>query len=447
MPFTFPNERADVFQKPFVGIEVTEGTEAAALTQFHHLSFGLEPNITMTEYRQQGNAQAVGLTPGKKWTVIKGNASAACYDEMAYVFDGIYDIATPSTPGGGTNTRDRSYAPPDTYDTNSNTMTMKQGDKLSRAQKAYGGFFNGYDLMFDTDKVEMTIDGLARKFRDNAQLDTNEVQSIIKTGTVTGGTFTLAVTNPQTGASATTGAIAYNAIASAIQTALEALSNVEVGEVVVAGGPAPSVAVTIEFRGRFGQVNVAAMTVDSTLITGGGSMALTTATPGVPPTELTGVRLRPEHLKVYLDTTSGGLGGTQLTRCYGGSIKVSNWRGLEFVVDSTQAGGAAAKVPLPRTATVTLNLAADAQGMGTIFAAADGSNPTYFLRIEAIGDLIEGSLYYRLLYDVAVQVSKAPTFSPQQGVYAGAFEFVIVHDAAWGKAQNIQLRNALATVS
>src|SRR3954465_8763162 len=49
---------------------------------------------------------------------------------------------------------------------------------------------------------------------------TNEVQTITVTGTPTGGTFTL------TYSTQTTAAIAYNATAAAVQTALEALSNI-----------------------------------------------------------------------------------------------------------------------------------------------------------------------------------------------------------------------------
>jgi hypothetical protein len=53
------------------------------------------------------------------------------------------------------------------------------------------------------------------------------------TGTPTGGTFTLTYVNPNTGASATTSAIAYNATAATIQTALQALANMPSSGVTV----------------------------------------------------------------------------------------------------------------------------------------------------------------------------------------------------------------------
>ncbi|MET7713670.1 hypothetical protein [Streptomyces sp. NPDC005407] len=63
---------------------------------------------------------------------------------------------------------------------------------------------------------------------------TNEVQTLTVTGAPDGGTFTI------TWSGQTTGAIAYNATAAQVQTALEALSNIAPGDVVVtgaAGGP------------------------------------------------------------------------------------------------------------------------------------------------------------------------------------------------------------------
>jgi hypothetical protein len=62
----------------------------------------------------------------------------------------------------------------------------------------------------------------------------NEVQTLTVTGAPTGGTFTI------TWSGQTTAAIAYNATAAEVQAALEALSNIAPGDVVVtgdAGGP------------------------------------------------------------------------------------------------------------------------------------------------------------------------------------------------------------------
>lgn len=102
---------------------------------------------------------------------------------------------------------------------------------------------------------------------------TNEVQSVTLTS-ATGGTFTLSFGGQ------TTAAIAFNAAASAVQTALEALSTIGAGNVAVtgaAGGP-----YTVTFQNALGATDVAQMTASGALLTGTSpSVAVATTTPGV----------------------------------------------------------------------------------------------------------------------------------------------------------------------
>ncbi len=105
---------------------------------------------------------------------------------------------------------------------------------------------------------------------------TNEVQTVTITGTPTGGTFTLSF------AGQTTAPIAYNAAASAVVSALEALANIEAGEVTATGGALPGTAVAVTFKGQYAGVNVPQMTAVGTDLTGGTTpaVAVTTTTPG-----------------------------------------------------------------------------------------------------------------------------------------------------------------------
>jgi hypothetical protein len=104
---------------------------------------------------------------------------------------------------------------------------------------------------------------------------TNEVQTLSTTGTVTAGTFTITYSGQ------TTAAIAYNATAATVQAALEALSNVAVGDVAVTGGPLPATPAVITYTGNLGLQNVAAITTTDTLT--GGATAVATTTGGVAP--------------------------------------------------------------------------------------------------------------------------------------------------------------------
>lgn len=106
---------------------------------------------------------------------------------------------------------------------------------------------------------------------------TAEVQTVTITGTPTGGDLTLTL------AGETTGAIAYNAAAGAVETALEALPGIEPGDVSVTGGPGPGTPWVVTFTAAQG--NVGQMTANGSGLTGGvaPAVAVTTTTPGAAP--------------------------------------------------------------------------------------------------------------------------------------------------------------------
>lgn len=92
----------------------------------------------------------------------------------------------------------------------------------------------------------------------------NELQLVSSDGT--GGTFTL------TYSAQTTGALAWNITAAAMQTALEGLSNIVPGEVLVSGGTG---AWYVEFTGPKGSMDQPEMTVTDTSLTGGHAAVVT----------------------------------------------------------------------------------------------------------------------------------------------------------------------------
>jgi hypothetical protein len=100
----------------------------------------------------------------------------------------------------------------------------------------------------------------------------NETQQIAITGTPTGGNFTL------TFDSQTTANIVYNATAANVKTALEALSNIETGDITATGGPLPGTPVVCSFGGSLAGTNVTAMTGNAAGLTGGTTPAVVVTT-------------------------------------------------------------------------------------------------------------------------------------------------------------------------
>jgi hypothetical protein len=107
--------------------------------------------------------------------------------------------------------------------------------------------------------------------------EVNAVQTVTITGTPTGGTFTLTVTDPDTGETETTAGIAYNAAASAVKSALEALTFIGVGDVACSGGAFPGTPVAITFQGDLAGRTIALITASAASLTGGTSPAVTVA--------------------------------------------------------------------------------------------------------------------------------------------------------------------------
>lgn len=92
----------------------------------------------------------------------------------------------------------------------------------------------------------------------------NEIQLLVSNAT--GGTFTLTYSGQ------TTAALAYNISTAALKTALDALSNIAPGDVLITGAAG---AWYIEFAGSLAATNVSQITVDNTSLTGGDSAVTT----------------------------------------------------------------------------------------------------------------------------------------------------------------------------
>lgn len=164
-----------------------------------------------------------------------------------------------------------------------NGVVQRHGNHLETEQGNYvfGSYYIdegfGSDAPSDTTEAVMFATGLIeiregdRFVSDPVFVDagTNEVQTVSITGTPTGGTFTLTFDGQ------TTAAIAYNANAAAVQSALLALSNLDTGDVAVTG---TNPDFTVTFGGDYADTNVAQMTADGSGLTGGTTPGVTVAT-------------------------------------------------------------------------------------------------------------------------------------------------------------------------
>jgi hypothetical protein len=205
-----------------------------------------------------GEVELIAVDPGAHGTGLQADA------QLEEIFDWVQSFTVVAATTGGVDGEDEG-----TYrDRLSDKLTLR-GDTLVRPVH--------FEIEARTESPEVHR-ALAL---DLYQAARNEVQQV-NVANATGGTF------PLTFEAQTTAGINHNANAATVQAALEALSNIAPGDVVVTGGPANTAPLEVEFRGALAASDRTEMTTSSASLTGAGASAtvstLTQGQAGVPST-------------------------------------------------------------------------------------------------------------------------------------------------------------------
>lgn len=150
------------------------------------------------------------------------------------------------------------------------------------------------------------------------------------------------------------------------------------------------------------------------------------------------VPILPSQIDVYLDATSGGLGGTQLTRDFAFEWSISDLYNPIWTLNSSLPSFAAHSIQAP-TIEAMLRVGNDSVGTGLVANMREGS--TVWVRLQANGgtDSIESGQDYSLTIDVPLKVMSAPSRADEDGLSVLEWSFRNVHDATWGKWVSIEL--------
>lgn len=150
---------------------------------------------------------------------------------------------------------------------------------------------------------------------------------------------------------------------------------------------------------------------------------------------------------VYLDSSSGALGTTQLNRALAIDYVTSGVY-QPFWALNRNTVGFTSHVDLAPTATIKLMLEADTQGMSLLADMQAGS--TQFLRVQAVGAQIAndgpGAVYQTYTHDFAVKVGKPSAYQDKDGIFAIEWMCQIVEDPTWAKAQTVTVTNLIASL-
>lgn len=164
--------------------------------------------------------------------------------------------------------------------------------------------------------------------------------------------------------------------------------------------------------------------------------AASLATTGV--TTRTNVPILPAQVDVYLDSTSGGLGGTQLLRDFTFEWSISDLFSPIWPLNSSLPSFAAHAVTKPTIGAV-LQVGNDSAGRALVTNMRAGS--TVWVRCQANGgtDSIESGQDYSLTIDVPLKVLEAPTREDLNGLSTLTWTMRNVYDGTWGKWVSIEL--------
>lgn len=153
-----------------------------------------------------------------------------------------------------------------------------------------------------------------------------------------------------------------------------------------------------------------------------------------------------QHVNVYMDSTSGGIGTTALTNVMEADFNISDVYG-QFWPLVRANNSFSQKVDKAPKVEAKLLLEADSVGMGLLPNARGGT--TNYFRIQAQGATIDttpSNTYYLFQIDFAGKVSAVAPYADKDGIYAIEYTFDIVEDQTWTKAFAITVQNTLTAL-
>jgi len=416
-------------QKSIVGKETTPGTPVTPTILLKAMRLNLEPDETSEEIVAQGDLVPFQQTQIADWA--QGQVSGyPTYDEIGLALASVIGKPVTSTVSAGVYRHEfifdpRGQADPQVY-------TNEYGDATVAERFSYAVIAALGISAARTQAPTMSGQAFARRM-ELATLTPGvaAVQSLEITGTPTGGTFKLRFKGAETAT------INHNANAAAMTSALEALSTIGAGNVVVSGtGP-----FTITFDGALDGRDQPLVELALNSLTGGSSptvvLAITTLG-GY--TEFDCIPMQAGEVSAYYATTLAGLAGGKLTDCFRTDWNIAGRVQPVWVQDDAITSF---KSVTEAVTAITVGIDVQADAVASQMRADRLANTLKYLRLAFTSKKLIPStaVYYSLTLDMACQINQVGTSSDQQGIYARQFQASARFDEAWGRAATFVLIN------
>lgn len=412
--------------------ETTKGTKRATGRRMMAAVAEFTPALTQESFRSQGDGvdtifpvvdeRADGTLSGK-----------ACFNEIGWLLSSL--IAKPVTTTATTGVFDHEFIHSISGNDDPHSFSFEIGDLNVRAHSVVYALLSSFSLGGPSRQTPaMSGSFIAKGFADGITLTagTNEVQTLTISGTPTGGSYTLRYKG------VSTAPLAHNALAAAIQTALQGLSSVGSGNLLVSGtGP-----FVITAAGAFAGQELERIQVTSAL-TGG-----STPTATIVKTTKGGYAMHPVvpilgNPEIFAASSFEGLSAGKLTKVGSSTFKADGrWNAATYqngtlTWDEHYEDASASKF------SVDLRLQADSSGMAYLPRAR--SQEQVYLRKLWLGPEITPGFRHQLEIIISSKVASVEPFGDDDGIYAFGYNFGAARDNALGWSVKVILRNTVTS--
>lgn len=423
----------------YIGLESAYATAVAANKRLLTVSAPFAPMIETEVFTPSGDTAPSIVVINDEFTSVDASGKPD-FNAFPYFMSSLWGYSAPSNPGAGDLYEWQ-------YDYDGRTPLEPQSytaiyGSVNRARQAAGLIWTKYGMTVSRTGIDFTASAMAKEMEQGVvAFPRNEKQTVeITYDTVpTGGTFTL------TYSAQTTAGIAYNANAATVQSALEALSNIATGDVVVTGGPGPSTAWVVEFAGTLADTDVTLMTGDAASLTGGSNVAIavTETLKGGTVTDIDAKALFPGYFDVYLDSLWADLGTTKLLYCYNFSFESAERIARTRPINSTKSSDSFVETE-DQTTTVTMTIGVDATQEALIDSIRAGEK--LFVRLDALGPTIDTNGPFMVRHDMCLLGTEIGAFESSDNVHVLQITARLARDETSGMALQATVHNTLAAL-
>jgi hypothetical protein len=427
---TWTAERTTINQVVNIGAEATTalGTNVSAskrLTCFDW-TFGIAADVKM--YRPTGHKYSTIQEENMEW-VDWTMAGAMDYNGTIYPLGGIMGSVSPVAHGASSTAKDWVFTPPIVQPSVvPQTYTIEQGDSI-RAHKLTYSLCNSWGYTMSRKDTSINGKGLGLAISDGITLTSNPTTVALAPVVGKHVNVYLDSTSGALGTTQLTRSFQIDYMFDGVYGPFYPLNRANLsytGHVDLAPKTTLGLLVEADSTGmgeltnlqtgstQFMRVNAQGLIIDNlqTLTIGGGATGgtFTLSYKGVTTSNI---------------TYSATLAASVVNTAFQGLSTV----GANCTVTGSNGG--------PYTFTFSGALASDMTAVVATNTGLTGGTPTITMVAQA---------YNIFQHDMALKVSKVNPFKDEQGIYAVKWEFEIVEDATWGKAQTITVTNLITAL-